>query len=173
MPPLAIVLTIEVSCRGVRLMPSPKLVIMPMPLGNFLVGPDAWLLTGDVEASGLTEAEKLGIARDFLVAELSADGGEIGVVAMGDGLRHVHVGAAAEFDHFVTGVFTFHDASNASKKFDGGARLEAVLEDQLLIDHAEDATGGGVSDDDRTIDAVESFNSGAADGEVFTIDDVT
>ena len=141
--------------------------------GNFLVGPDAGLLTRDVEASGLTEAEQFSVTRDFLVAEFSTDGGEIGVIAMGDGLGHVHIGAATEFDYFVMGIFTFHDASNACKKFDCGAGLEAVLEYQLLVDHAEDATGRGVCYDDRTVDAVEGLYCGAADGEIFTIDDIT
>ncbi len=55
---------------------------------------------------------------------------------------------------------------------DGGAGLRAFTERELLVDHGQDASAGGINGDDGAVHVAQSFNRGLAHDGIFAFNDV-
>ena len=139
--------------------------------GDGLVGILAELLTFDVVAGQLAEAELVGVVADAVKAEFAAELLEVEVVALGQGLGHVHA-EAGELDRGVAGDEALRERGQGDGELDGGAGLGAGRKGQLLVDHGQNAAVGGVDDDGGAVHVAEGVDGGLADDGVFAGGDV-
>ena len=139
--------------------------------GDGLVRILAELFAVDVVAGQLAEAELVGVVADAVKAEFAAKLLEVEVVALGEGLGHVHT-EAVELDGCVACDEAFRESGHGNGELDGGAGLCARRESQLLIDHGEDAAVGGIDDDGGAVHVAQGVDGSLTDDGVFSGGDV-
>src|SRR5438270_11152764 len=116
-----------------------------------MIGERAKMLALDAVTGKLAEPELVRIKTDFGKAETASDGLKISVVGVRQRLRKSHVCASAERDGFLTGNNFFTEAGQRYGDLDSRAGLRAFTQRQLLVDHGENASAGGINCDDSTV----------------------
>ena len=115
------------------------------------------------------DGEQLGAYPDKEIS--AAEGGVARMCSFGQGVGHVHA-EAVEPDHGVAGDQALGECGHGDGDLDGGTRLRAGRESQLLVDHGEDAAVRGVDDDSGAVHVAECVDGGLADDGVLTGGDV-
>src|ERR1022692_3572450 len=138
-------------------------------LGGF-EGKEAGLLAGDVEAGFLAESEHFGVVVNAVETEAGAQDIEVLIIRAGQRLGQVVADVAAGIDGGVHADHAFGQGGEGGDQFDGGTRNEPGFEGQLLVDHAEDASAGGVDHDDTAGEGSQGGDGGTADDEIVAID---
>ena len=137
---------------------------------GFFQGEEAGLLAGDIEAGFLAESEHFGVVVNAVEAEAGAQDIEVLVVGAGQRLGQVVADVAAGKDGGVLADHAFGQRGERGDELDGGTRNEPSFEGQLLVDHTEDASAGGIDHDDAAGEGSQGRDGGAADDEVVAID---
>ena len=95
-----------------------------------------------------------------------ADCLEISIVGMRHRLGEVHITAATDFNHGVARNYAFLQSSQRDHRFDRRAGLEPGRESHLLIDDRQDAAGGGIHRQHRTVRVPQRVHRNLADDRV-------
>ena len=109
------------------------------------------LLLGNVVAHLLAETEKLVILDQSVEAEFGSHCFEIFVIRMCHGLGKVHVPAIGDANHRVARDHTLLKSGQRHERLDRRARFKTGRKRHLLIYDSEDASGGWIHGDNRTL----------------------
>jgi hypothetical protein len=96
---------------------------------------------------------------------------EVEVVALGQRVRHVHA-EAGKLDRSVARNKTLRKRGQCYGKLDGGAGFSSRRERQLLVDHRQNASIGGVDHDGCAVHAAQGVDCGLANYRIFAGGDV-
>src|ERR1700739_3233973 len=120
----------------------------------------------------LAQSELVSVIAYLGKAEASPDGFKISVVGVRQSLGQAHVCASTQRDGFFTGNYFFTQAGQRHRDLDGGARLRALTQRQLLVDHGKNASAGGINGNDGAIHVAKRIDSGLAHDGIFALNDV-
>src|SRR5689334_12733397 len=140
--------------------------------GKLRGGEDAEVLAFNVVSGKLTEPELVGIIADLGKAKTATHGLKVSVVGVRERFRESHVRTAAEADGLFTGNDFFIQPGKSNSNLDGGAGLRAFTERELLVDHGQDASAGGIDGNDCAVHVAQGLNGSLAHDGIFTFNDV-
>ena len=127
------------------------------------------LLAGDVQSGLLPVSEQVGIVAHLREAELFSQRGEIEIVGVRQGVRQVHLPESVEaqfggrFDDFLAQCRQRH------RNLDGGARLKAGAQRDLLVHHREHPPGPRVHHHHGAVVGPQRRHRGPADIQILGI----
>ena len=133
----------------------------PSEDGNDRVGIDAKLLAFNVIAGEFAKAELRGIVAHALKTKFAAEFFEVEVVALGQRVGHVHA-EAGKLDRSVARNKTLRKRGQCYGKLDGGAGFSSRREGQLLVDHRQNASVGGIDHDGGAVHVAQGVDRGLA-----------
>ena len=118
-----------------------------------------------------TKSELPGIVVNAFKSEFATELFEIEIVALGDGIRHVHA-EAGQLHWRVARNETFTQRCQGNRNLNGGAGLSTRGKRELLVDHGKDAAIRWIDDHCCPVHVAQRVNRGLADYWIFSSSDV-
>ena len=134
---------------------------------KFFAGESPQMLTRNVPSGQLAQSELVRVVAYLFKSQTPAYGLEIGVVRVRQSFGQVDFPAAAKRDGSLLLDDVLVQRGQSDGNFEGRARLRALRERQLLVDHRQDAAALRIDGDDRAVHVPQRIECRATHNRIF------